>query len=170
MTRREAVSSAIRWAASCSWLTHRFLPQRMTRIYRAHPRIPRSRAEPVTERPFSEAGWAARERSERLSRNHLQPVARTRPRSPWFRHGPLTDARRPAQPTPTPQSRLSRDARNERPESKPPAPGKHTRSQVTQTPPPWFQYDPLTDARGPVQAASRTCGVGEWVVLAPPRM
>ena len=45
----------------------------------------------------------ARERSERLSRNHptpgsQNPTTTPRTRSPWFRHDPLADARRPAQP------------------------------------------------------------------------
>ena len=62
--------------------------------------------------------------SERLSRNprhpNDKPDPRPRPPSPRFRHAPLAAARRPAQPTSERTSRLSRAARNEQPESKPP--------------------------------------------------
>ena len=53
-----------------------------------------------------------------------------RPFSPWFRHALLADARRSAQPTSPPPSRLSRGARNERPESKPPTAEQQTRPQA----------------------------------------
>ena len=43
---------------------------------------------------------------------------------------PARRASRPAQPTSTPTSRLSRVARNERPESKPLTPGSQTRPQL----------------------------------------
>ena len=52
-----------------------------------------------------------------------EPTTSPWTRSPWFRHDRLADARRSAQPASTPTSRLSRAARNKRPESKPP----HTR-------------------------------------------
>ena len=80
-------------------------------------------------------------------------VVGPRTRSPWFRHALLADARRSAQPTSTPTSRLSRGARNERPESKPP----HTRKAHPTTSPrtslPWFRHALLADARRSAQPA-----------------
>ena len=80
-------------------------------------------------------------------------VVGPRTRSPWFRHALLADARRSAQPTSTPTSRLSRTARNEQSESKPP----HTRQPEPDPNSPdtrkRFRHDPLADARRSAQPA-----------------
>ena len=101
----------------------------------------------------------ARERSERLSRNHPATGRQTRPQHPDHPHHgfdtthSLTLAGRLNQ-LQEGQSRLSRDARNERPESKPPRYRSANPTTRPRPPPPWFRHDPLADARRPAQPTS----------------
>ena len=74
------------------------------------------------------------------------PTTRSQTPSPWFRHDQLL-RRRSAQPTSLLPSRLSRVARNKRPESKPPDSRQADPTTRSQTPSPWFRHDQLLRRR-----------------------